>query len=469
MVTGAAPVDKAKVSPTKAFFVYMLTRDISLSDAILDLVDNSLDGVLRDGAPTPDYTRYFVELEVRPDLFQIKDNAGGIPRPIARESAFRMGREILDTRDDTHETIGMYGVGLKRAIFKMGKSAVVRTRNGDDHYQVEFRPAWLDDPGWDEIPLDVVADGDRLPTPGTSIRVTDLYPGIHEEFSKDHFVDELKKALGEHFVVFLERGFRINVNGEAIAPTKIRILIDDEGPAPYYFQTALNGTQIRLAVGINPGASLDAEDDPDDPMFVEQRSYNTAGWTIFCNDRAVLVGDKTRLTGWGDSAPLFHPQFSLITGIVEFRATHARDLPVTTTKRALDTSAEAWLIARNAMRDGLVVFTRHTTRWKNIAREEQAPFWQRARAATIAEIAQSLETRGLSDSRKIKGARFFDPTSLLPKPASSKAAQKRISFSRPKEKVEFLASVLLDDPKSKASLVGEECFDRVYRIQGGPE
>src|SRR4051812_40964415 len=117
MVTGAIPVDKAKVSPTKAFFVYMLTRDISLSDAILDLVDNSLDGVLRDGAPTPDYTRYSVELDITAESFQITDNAGGIPRDVARESAFRMGREILDTRDDNKETIGMYGVGLKRAIF----------------------------------------------------------------------------------------------------------------------------------------------------------------------------------------------------------------------------------------------------------------------------------------------------------------------------------------------------------------
>ena len=34
-------------SPTKEFFVEMLTRDIDLTDAILDLLDNCLDGVLR--------------------------------------------------------------------------------------------------------------------------------------------------------------------------------------------------------------------------------------------------------------------------------------------------------------------------------------------------------------------------------------------------------------------------------------
>lgn len=38
--------DTAQASPTKQFFVSMLTRDISLADAILDLLDNCLDGAM---------------------------------------------------------------------------------------------------------------------------------------------------------------------------------------------------------------------------------------------------------------------------------------------------------------------------------------------------------------------------------------------------------------------------------------
>ncbi len=33
--------------PTKRFFVSMLTRDIRLSDALLDLIDNCVDGAAR--------------------------------------------------------------------------------------------------------------------------------------------------------------------------------------------------------------------------------------------------------------------------------------------------------------------------------------------------------------------------------------------------------------------------------------
>lgn len=40
------PGDKSKASanPTKAFFVRMITRDITLEDCIFDLIDNSIDG-----------------------------------------------------------------------------------------------------------------------------------------------------------------------------------------------------------------------------------------------------------------------------------------------------------------------------------------------------------------------------------------------------------------------------------------
>ena len=44
---GVAMSKIAKGTPTKEFFVGMLTRDIELSDAILDLLDNCLDGVVR--------------------------------------------------------------------------------------------------------------------------------------------------------------------------------------------------------------------------------------------------------------------------------------------------------------------------------------------------------------------------------------------------------------------------------------
>ena len=89
-------IGTARAAPTKEFFVRMLTRDIELGDAILDLLDNCLDGILRsaklDPATDQPYAGYRATLTMSPTGFVIEDNCGGIPMEIAEEYAFAMGR-----------------------------------------------------------------------------------------------------------------------------------------------------------------------------------------------------------------------------------------------------------------------------------------------------------------------------------------------------------------------------------------
>ena len=89
-------IGQAKASPTKAFFVNMLTRDIELHDAILDLLDNCRDGILRTGSNSDDpdkpYAGYWAKLEMSDQYFAIEDNCGGIPLETAKKYAFAMGR-----------------------------------------------------------------------------------------------------------------------------------------------------------------------------------------------------------------------------------------------------------------------------------------------------------------------------------------------------------------------------------------
>ncbi|MCV4614521.1 ATP-binding protein, partial [Escherichia coli] len=78
---------KIAAFPAKRFFVEMLTRDIELSDSILDLLDNCLDGVLRKNNFTPEqtfgksdvYKGYYAHIEFDENSFRITDNCGGIP------------------------------------------------------------------------------------------------------------------------------------------------------------------------------------------------------------------------------------------------------------------------------------------------------------------------------------------------------------------------------------------------------
>ncbi len=92
-------------SPTKEFFVEMLTRDIDLTDAILDLLDNCLDGVLRKRGSMDikrddfDYSGFEANITIEKDCFIIQDNCGGISKSIAINSAFRMGRDSTNIKE----------------------------------------------------------------------------------------------------------------------------------------------------------------------------------------------------------------------------------------------------------------------------------------------------------------------------------------------------------------------------------
>jgi len=44
---GQHMTDTVNAAPTKRLFIEMLTRDVSLEDAVLDLIDNAIDSVCR--------------------------------------------------------------------------------------------------------------------------------------------------------------------------------------------------------------------------------------------------------------------------------------------------------------------------------------------------------------------------------------------------------------------------------------
>ena len=159
--------------PVKSFFVGMLTRDIELVDAILDLLDNCVDGILRqernNSGQTP-YKGYEAEIKFDAKSFSISDNCGGIPWDL-HEYAFRMGKEDPD-RDGDLPTVGVYGIGMKRAIFKIGKQCSILTQNKEDCYKVDITPGWIDDSdNWD-LP---VSDSAQLGgNDGTAIEIREL-------------------------------------------------------------------------------------------------------------------------------------------------------------------------------------------------------------------------------------------------------------------------------------------------------
>lgn len=465
METTQSQYHPVNAAPVKSFFVTMLTRDIKLEEAILDLLDNCVDGIIRgevSDSARP-YAGKWAKIEFSKDSFSIEDNCGGIPWSLS-EYAFRMGRDPARNQDALG-AIGVYGIGMKRAIFKMGKSCLISTQSGNDRYGVDITPGWVDDEQTWDIP--VRTNEDPLDEDGTVVIVGDLHDGIATQFDeqKELFQSELERLISSHYAFIIGKGFRVSVNGQVVAPRQTELIHTELGDAssrgiqPFIYQARTeDGVDVFLAVGFT--RPIPSEDQALSEQEERRNSTEEAGWTIICNDRAVVYRDRSELTGWGEAGvPRYHTQFIAISGIVEFKCKDPGKLPTTTTKRGVDASSVIYLQVKNKMREGMKLFTDYTNRWKGRA-EETKPQFDAGKTLSLGRLKSAAAALKLaSTSRSIPGATQYRPT--LPTPPITGPRKRRISFSKDADDVRLLASHLFDDPDQNPSQVGEKCFDMI--------
>lgn len=339
-----APPDPRRVeaAPEKLFFVSMLVKDIELIPAIIDLVDNCADGAkkLRPGG---DYEGLEVRLTIDPasDRFEISDNCGGFEADVARQYAFRFGRP--ETFVGIEGSVGQFGVGMKRAIFKLGRAFRVESRSAASRFVInqdvetwatEHAPDWsfrfdeLDEP-W------TPPAGAEL---GTTIVVTRLHEGVKRDLSLTQTIGRLRTDLKLRHQEALLAGLTIQLNGELlVASTPALLLSDDVRPIKRDFTIPAQGKHVRatLVAGIVRGRADERERDDGDAEDAPRSAE--AGWYLFCNGRLILAADKSRLTGWGVAGNnAYHPQYRLFRGYAYLEASDSSLLPWNTTKTGVD-------------------------------------------------------------------------------------------------------------------------------------
>jgi len=461
--------EQVEAGPTKRFFVRMLTRDIDLHDAILDLLDNCIDGVLRctedNGDAERPYDGYWANITATPEKFIIEDNCGGIPLEIARNHAFMLGRPD-DMRDAELPTVGMYGIGMKRAIFKLGLSAEVRSQDQFSYYRVPISEEWLNTEGLWQLPI--LFEEYARETKGTTIHVDRLYPNIANQFddTNSDFLATLQGEIARLYALILGKGFRVTINGEEVFPVDISVLtdrtLDNSQPhiAPYVFEGTINGVNVSLVVGFYREL---ASDDELDRERESPKSAENAGWTIICNDRIVLHADKSKVTGWGRGhVPRYHNQFISIAGTVTFTCNQSDNLPLNTTKRGIDASSDTYLTVLEYMTEGLKKFTDFTNKWKESESQTTAAFEQ-AENTSPADVSSIIPDEMWSTVKKLgqgnSGKRFV-PNLPLPQKTTKNV---KIAFFKSQDEVRKVSEELFGDAEQSPKEIGVECFDRVLR------
>lgn len=427
-----------KASPTKEFFVNMLVRDILLKQAIIELIDNSIDGA-RSIRENNQYSGLKIIVKFDNSKFVIEDNCGGIPLNVAANYAFRFGRPKTVGSSDA-ETTGIFGIGMKRALFKIGNNFSIHSTTKTTEFQLNLNvKEWLnkDDGDWDfsfsSYKENMNNSEEHL---GTKIEVTDLNLEIAAELSSAEFEKEVIEHIQRRVGLDIAYGIVIIVNDKTLVGNNIS-LIDNEEIKPIKEEYEDGEIKVKILSGIAPR---------------EGKNYppEKAGWYIYCNGRLVVAADKTSLTTWKDmenksSGIVFHNNYAGFRGIVYFNSKHPEKLPWNTTKTGLDETSLVYLRAREKMLEifkivkNILDDIRKNTEDKDDGIEETIAKMQ-GTEMTIENVNKIKENRAVS----IKNVSVITIPNVT------------INYKKPKEEVEELKKVL--GVKSYRE-VGEKTFE----------
>jgi hypothetical protein len=330
----------------------MFTRDISLEACILDLIDNSIDALVRTKGidiSTDIFNSTTKNTSLEPDRlaridvsfseneFNIVDNCGGISQKDAMTDVFNFGHQS----DQVNGLLGAYGIGLKRAIFKIGNDFEIESKTKAGGFKTSINvPQWskkdrtVND--W-KIPLSFIGGARTNSQAGTKITIKDLRPEVVMRLSESTLEVTLRNAIAQTYSLFLDKYVKLTLNGVGVTGEVLTMGESNEVQSGKdEFEN--DGVKVTLFAGL---ASRSPR---------REWQGDKAGWYILCNGRVVVSADKTELTGWGAGVlPQFHTKYRGFIGLAFFQSANPLLLPWTTTKRGLNRESQVYQIARNRM------------------------------------------------------------------------------------------------------------------------
>lgn len=372
------------------------------------------------------YKGLFIKISMSQDKFIIEDNCGGIDIETAQKYAFQFGRSS-DRENDLHGYFtGIFGIGMKRALFKLGKKFEVISKTSTEYFDLKVDvDEWINKPEW-EFEFDNVKTGISNDETGTKIIVEKLNTDIIGKFESEMFINSLIDYIQKYRTVEAENGLDIEVNNIAIDYGKEKLL-KSKDIQPYEKQIIDDNGKITIVAGIT-----------------NKGEPNKAGWYIYCNGRLVLYADKTELTGWGVENRVFHYSLAEFRGYVYFESQNLLELPWNTTKTGIDTSNRLYVIARQSMSEAMkqvIKVIDEAKRKHDVSNLDELDFVKKAgetelNHSTIANIVENKD---------------FNITEVEPEMPMA-----RISFSKPLNEVEKVKE-RMGERTNKA--VGEKLFE----------
>lgn len=438
--------NRIEAHPTKELFISMLIRDIKLTDAIADLVDNCIDGA-KNIRPDNDYRDLQIKIDLDENAFTIYDTCGGFSAQIARDYAFRFGRDV--NAPSVSHSIGQFGIGMKRALFKIGNSFHIESYSETSKFSIKIDvDTWKKNKDDWNFEFESFEENLNIPVKErfTKITITDLREDVKNQFRTQNFIKTLREDLSLTYMYSIEKKLQIMLNQTKLKQRDLGFLLIDKMKIGSWENTFDNGVSVKVKVGV-------AKDD-----------LKEGGWYIFCNERLILGKEQTEISGWsgkgaGEGTPKYHDQYDRFRGYVFFDAADSSTLPWNTTKSGMDLDSPIFIKTRAKMIEMMKPITTFLNKIKAERDKQEKGF--KTQAPTIVALNSARPVSISNISPNDIGQKFEAEMAAEPKIVKEPDTYK-IIYEMNKDKVkkvkEFLNITELES-------VGRKTFEYFYKSE----
>jgi hypothetical protein len=320
-------------TPSKRLFLSIIA-DYDIYKAICELVDNAIDLWTLGNRST----NLIIEItfDKNQQRIEVVDNAGGL----SEKNLSYIVSPGQSMNSKAAETIGIFGVGTKRAVVAIAQEIKISTRQKNITYQVEIDDKWISHSNNWDLPVYKVSD---IEPGSTCIELVKLRVKID-----GMTVTKLKHYLSTTYSIFLkDKRLHIILNKDRIEP----ISFENWAYPPEYPPTIHTGKLviqkgIKIDVIAFSGLTIESND-----LSGEYGVY------FYCNDRLVGRALKNHDVGFGVGlAGKPSEEISLARVIVQLNG-QARYMPWNSSKSDINTSHEVFI----AVQDWLNKVVKHTT------------------------------------------------------------------------------------------------------------
>lgn len=362
------------------FIESTLTQDITTLEALYDLVDNSIDAARNDifmsnyekdssGLPIS-YDGYKIQIRIDKDSVRILDNCLGIEEKTLTETA------LYTAATSNHAFgIGYYGLGLKRALLKMGTNFAFSVDNKKSIFKSRFTNLHLGGNKDKEI------IGDEYQTKNKSkvlFSVNELKNEICNDLHDSRWFQNAVDGFAIRYGVYISKGFQIILHN---VQTKQFMRIAGATPKlrknalvpPASQKLNINGVEIVIESGIH-----------DEYFFPGEEQYSLSknrlltdqfGIYFVCNDRIIVAASTAIEHGWGTK---WHSEYNGFVCWVRFVSKEPHKLPWNTAKTALRVDSSLFLTVRDILTPVAEQYRReikkrYSNKDKNVATTGQNP------------------------------------------------------------------------------------------------